>query len=125
MRRLLPLMVLANSRQINGGDSHELWGIVKMWPYPVPLTNSSIPSYFYNNWPHFSSLLFNGGKNGLGFCPGEVYCVLYLFCAYSVYTKCVYISAEKQPLFAKLSSQLMLADPPSLVKYAGPVANDG
>ena len=42
MRRLLLLMVLSISHQVNGGDLCELWGIVKMRPYPVPLTNSSI-----------------------------------------------------------------------------------
>ena len=55
-------MELANSRQVNGGDSCELWGIVKMWPYPVPLTNSSIlyPPVFTIG--HISAVCFSMGK---------------------------------------------------------------
>ena len=63
MRRLLPLMVLAISRQVNRGDSRELWGIVKMWPYPVPLTNSSIlyPPIFTTSG-HISAVHCSMGK---------------------------------------------------------------
>ena len=52
---------------------------------------NSISSYFYN-WPHFCSLLFYEEKNGLGFCPGDDSCVMYLSCAY---TKFIYIRCRE------------------------------
>ena len=74
-------MVLAISHQVNGGDSGGLWGIVKMWPYPVPLTNSSIlyPPIFTIG--HISSLCCSMGKEWFGFLSmGGLFCVVSVLC---------------------------------------------
>ena len=75
-------MVLVSSRQVNGGDSCELWGIVKTWPYPVPLTNSSIlyPPIF-TTIGHISPVCCSMGKRMVWvFVRGDLLCVVSVWC---------------------------------------------